>query len=188
MMTTERKKAKIVQAAQALFKENGVSQVGMKEIAKCASVSQASIYNYYGSKEAVVAECAKIVMEDTFKKAIEILDMNINYLDKLTMALSLCTDGLNNAISLHFSDKALQDKTLVKLLDENIQLGKNEVYLQYIELGKKENCIDKSIPTEIYLSFIKAINTMGSDNTISNNLEINTKYIQKLFLYGLLGK
>lgn len=187
-LTTERNKAKIIQAAQTLFKEKGVSQVSMKEIAKYSGVSQASIYNYYGSKESVVVECAKIVMEDTLNKAIEILDMNIRYLDKLNMALSLCTEGFSKEISQHFSKKALQDKTLVRLLVDNLQEVKNEVYIQYIELGKQENHIDKNIPTEIYLSFINAISTMGSDITINNNLEENTKYIHKLLLYGLLGK
>jgi|BioPla2DNA2_1021312.scaffolds.fasta_scaffold11324_3 AcrR family transcriptional regulator len=187
-LTTERNKAKIIQAAQTLFKEKGVSQVSMKEIAKYSGISQASIYNYYGSKEAVVVECAKIVMKDTFSKAIEILDMNISYLDKLNKALSLCTEGLSKEISQHFSKKALEDKTLVRLLVENMQEVKNEVYIQYIELGKEENYIDKNIPTEIYLSFINAISTMGSDITINNNLEENTKYIHKLLLYGILGK
>ena len=69
-----------------------------------------------------------------------------------------------------------------------MQEVKNEVYIQYIELGKEENHIDKNIPTEIYLSFINAISTMGSDITINNNLEENTKYIHKLLLYGILGK
>ncbi|MGI6050276.1 MAG: TetR/AcrR family transcriptional regulator, partial [Acetivibrionales bacterium] len=59
-LTTERNKAKIIKAAQALFKEKGVSQVSMKEIAKYSGVSQASIYNYFGNKEAVVVECARI--------------------------------------------------------------------------------------------------------------------------------
>lgn len=187
-LTTERNKAKIIKAAQALFKEKGVSQVSMKEIAKYSGVSQASIYNYFGNKEAVVVECARIVIEDTLKKAIEILDMNISYLDKLNMALSLCTKGLSKEISQHFSKKALQDKALVRLLVENIQEFKNEVYIRYIELGKEENHIDKNIPTEIYLSFINAISTMGSDITINNNLEENTMYIHKLLLYGILGK
>lgn len=186
-LTTERKRAAIIQAAQSLFGEKGVSDVSMIEIAKQADVSQASIYNYFGSKEAVVSECAKIVMEDTFSQANEILDMDMSYLEKINMALSLCTDGLNNSISQYFTDKALQDKTLVKLLVENLKDGKTKIYRQFIELGKKENCIDTDIPTEMYLSFMEAINTMGGDD-ISENLERNTEYIHKLFLYGLLGK
>lgn len=187
-LTTEKKKAAIIQSALSLFKKRGIINVSMKEIALDAQVSQASIYNYFGSKETVVAECITIVMEDTYQRADEILQRDISFLDKLNLALSLCTEGLNTSISKYFTEKALQDQTLEKLLLENVNQGKKRIYRQYIELGKKENIIDASIPTDIYLGFMEAINTIGFNAENDDDMDKNIKYFHKLFLYGLIGK
>ncbi|AMP20681.1 hypothetical protein AZF37_05360 [endosymbiont 'TC1' of Trimyema compressum] len=185
-LTTKKKKAAIIYTAQTLFKNEGVSDVNMKKIADKAGVSQASIYNYFGSKETLVSECAKAVMKDTLIQANEILHLEISYLDKINKVLAICNDGLNHSISEYFSEKALQDKQLVKLLVKNFSESKNMIYRQYIELGKQENCIDTTIPTETYLRFIGALGTIADTSTDSNE-KLNLEHLHKLFLYGLLG-
>ena len=187
-LTTEKKKTAIIQSAMSLFKEKGVTAVSMKEIASYANVSQASIYNYFGSKEAVVAECFSLVMSDTFQKADEILNKEMDYLDKLELALSLCNDSLNLSLSKHFTKEALQDQFLNKLLTENVNRGKREIYRKYIELGKNEGIIDEKIPTNIYLGFMDAINTFGSNFEYGKELDKSIEHFHHLFLYGLIGK
>ncbi|WP_310602687.1 TetR/AcrR family transcriptional regulator [Anaerosporobacter sp.] len=187
-MTTQKKKMSIIQSAMLLFREKGVTAITMKEIASHANVSQASIYNYFGSKEAVVAECFNLVMADTFQKANEILGKEMDFHTKLELGLSLCVDDFNQLLSKYFSQEALEDQALMKLLIENINQGKKEIYRKYIELGKEEGVIDVNIPTSIYLGFMEAINTMGSNADIREELNENIDYVHHLFLYGVIGK
>ena len=55
--TTEKKKQAIIQAALHLFKEKGFKETSIKSIAEVAEVSPVSIYNYFGSKDNLVALC-----------------------------------------------------------------------------------------------------------------------------------
>lgn len=186
-MTTEKKKMAIVSAALALFKNDGFTNVSIKEIATLAHVSQVSIYNYFGSKEALIEECANIVMSDTLEKAREILTTDISFLEKIKSALLLCTKNINLSISKHFTKDALNDPVLVDLLTKNINERKRTIYREYIELGKQENVIDSIIPTETILDFIDALNIMGSKLEF-DDMATQVKNIHHLFLYGIVGK
>ncbi|PDC70987.1 TetR/AcrR family transcriptional regulator, partial [Listeria monocytogenes] len=87
---TLKKKTAIIQAALSLFGKQGFSDVSIKDIATLADVSQVSIYNYFGSKEALVGECARIIMQDTITLAEEILASEGTFTQKLERALKLC--------------------------------------------------------------------------------------------------
>ncbi|HBJ9071269.1 TPA: TetR/AcrR family transcriptional regulator, partial [Listeria monocytogenes] len=87
---TLKKKTAIIQAALSLFGEQGFSDVSIKDIAALADVSQVSIYNYFGSKESLVGECASIIMQDTITLAEEILASEGTFTQKLERALQLC--------------------------------------------------------------------------------------------------
>ena len=187
-ITTEKKKASIVNSALTLFKEKGFTGVSVKEIAVRAHVSQVSIYNYFGSKEALVAECANIVVHDTLQKAAEILVKDISFVEKLKLALVICTEGLSLSVSEYFTEKALADSALLNLLIENINHSKSNIYRDYIELGKQEGVIDKTIPTDTFLDFIEAINGLGSKMELNNDTHAKINHIHQLFLYGILGK
>jgi AcrR family transcriptional regulator len=186
-ITTERKKKAIVDAALTLFKNDGLTGVSIKEIAALAHVSQVSIYNYFGSKEALVGECANVVMSDTLEKAREILSADIGFLEKIESALLICTENVNMSISKYFATEALDDPVLVDLLVKNLNDRKRDVFRDYIELGKQENVIENELPTETILSFIDAINIMGS-KLESDDMVTMVRDIHHLFLYGIVGK
>ncbi|TCZ77787.1 TetR/AcrR family transcriptional regulator [Paenibacillus albiflavus] len=187
-MTTEKKKKAIIHAAMTLFKENGFTSVSIKEIAALADVSQVSIYNYFGSKEALIGECADIIMSDTLQKAAEILTKDISFVEKLESALLLCTENINLSISEYFSQKALSDPVLIDLLTKNINESKRTIYREYIEAGKRENVIDGTIPTETLLAFIDALNMLGNKLEFNDDLSTTIKHIHHLYLYGIIGK
>ena len=187
-MTTERKKAAVINAALKLFTEKGFAGVSIKEIAALAVVSQVSIYNYFGSKEALVAECVNIVIHDTLQRAEEILVKDIIFIDKLKLALSLCTEELSKSVSEYFTNIALDDPALVELLNYNINRFKMKIYRDYVELGKQEGIIDNTIPTDTFLDFIDALNVMGAKMEIDEDMPGKVKHIHQLFLYGIIGK
>jgi len=187
-LTTEKKKKSIINAALTLFKDKGFTSVSIKEIAALAHVSQVSIYNYFGSKEALIAECANIVMSDTLQQAADILRQDMDFEEKIKLALLLCTENINLSISKYFTQEALNDPTLIDLLTKSINESKNTIFREYIELGKQEKVIATTISTEIFLNFIEALNIMGSKIEFDDDISEKIKHIHHLFLYGIIGK
>jgi len=187
-LNTEKKKKDIINVALKLFSEKGFAKVSIKEIAKLAHVSQVSIYNYFGSKEALVVECADIVMSDTLQKAREILTTDTDFIEKVTLAFLLCTENISLSVSKYFSNQALNDPILVDLLTQSLNESEQDIYREFIELGKQENVIDSSIPTSTFLHFMNAINMMGSRLEFDDDVSTTVKHIHQLFLYGIIGE
>jgi len=178
----------VIDAAMALFSEKGFAATSIKEIAARAHVSQVSIYNYFGSKEALVAECAHIVMVDTFRKAGELLEKDIPFIEKIKLALQLCTENINLSISACFTEHALRDAAFARLLTESINEEKRGIYREFIESGKQAGAIDSAIPTATILEFTDALGTIDYPLASSSDLAEKLAHAHHLFLYGLIGK
>ncbi|MBC1353366.1 TetR/AcrR family transcriptional regulator [Listeria innocua] len=184
---TLKKKTAIIQAALSLFGKQGFSDVSIKDIASLADVSQVSIYNYFGSKEALVGECARIIMQDTITLAEEILASEGTFTQKLERALQLCNAKINLSLSKFISQEASKDAQFITLLVNNINALKNEIYMKYIAIGKQEKIIDSRLSDQSIQLFIEAINGLGFA-VPEEELEEKQAEILQLFLYGLIGK
>jgi len=180
---TNKKKAAIISAAKELFQEKGFANSSIKEIAAIAHVSQVSIYNYFGSKDALVIECAKAIIQDIIDKASALLATDLPYLDKLNTALSLCTADINASLTTYLTESALADKSFTKLLSDGISELLNDLYLHFIEAGKSEGYIDPALPTPLILKYISAVNTIDLPPE-SYHEEINA--LHQMFLHGIL--
>ncbi|AGR06226.1 TetR/AcrR family transcriptional regulator [Listeria monocytogenes] len=184
---TLKKKTAIIQAALSLFGKQGFSDVSIKDIASLAGVSQVSIYNYFGNKEALVAECAKIIMQDTITLAEEILVSEGTFTDKLARAIQLCQAEINVSLSKFISTEASKDSQFIRLLVNNINKLKKDIYMEYVAAGKKVKVINNDISDDVIQLFIDSINGLGL--TVSEEeLEKKQAEIIHLFLYGLIGK
>ena len=180
---TLKKKTNIIASAMELFQEKGFSDSSIKEIAAKAQVSQVSIYNYFGSKDALVIECARVMVKDTLNSALSIIDMDMPYLDKLNTALSSCTNEMNASLTQYLSSSALADSNFMKLLSDSIFDLQKEVYIKFIELGKKEGYIDSSYPTSLILKYIAAFNTI--ELTPEQYIQ-EVSFLHHFFLYGVI--
>ncbi|EAE9931156.1 TetR family transcriptional regulator [Listeria monocytogenes] len=184
---TLKKKTAIIQAALSLFGKQGFSDVSIKDIASLAGVSKVSIYNYFGNKEALVAECAKIIMQDTITLAEEILVSEGTFTDKLARAIQLCQAEINVSLSKFISTEASKDSQFIRLLVNNINKLKKDIYMEYVAAGKKVKVINNDISDDVIQLFIDSINGLGL--TVSEEeLEKKQAEIIHLFLYGLIGK
>ncbi|HBM3442965.1 TPA: TetR/AcrR family transcriptional regulator [Listeria innocua] len=184
---TLKKKTAIIQAALSLFGKQGFSDVSIKDIASLAGVSQVSIYNYFGNKESLVAECAKIIMQDTITLAEEILVSEGTFTDKLARAIQLCQAEINVSLSKFISTEASKDSQFIRLLVNNINKLKKDIYMEYVAAGKKVKVINNDISDDVIQLFIDSINGLGL--TVSEEeLEKKQAEIIHLFLYGLIGK
>ena len=180
---TANKKAAIMDAALALINEVGLTAANMKQIANRAKVSPVSIYNYYGSKENLVLECIKNIFTENIKTARGILESDLPFEEKLTKALSLCTDHTTISLSEYFSTVSLAEKEFTKILDKGQRDIQRSLYRDFIEEGKKVGAIDSSIPTETILKFFDSINRMPFD---SDHLKSEIRDLHRLLLHGIL--
>lgn len=186
--TTEKKKQAIIQAAFHLFKEKGFKETSIKSIAEVAEVSPVSIYNYFGSKDNLVALCVNDLFEEITQQAEDILKSNLAFNIKLDQALDLCQEKMSQQISDYFQDKTVRDPALSSLLTKAISAKKRDIYRTYINLGKEEGLIARDLSTELILNVMDALNSVGNQLAHSDNLETDVKQIHQIFLYGILGK
>ena len=186
--TTEKKKQAIIQAALRLFKEKGFKETSIKSIAEAAEVSPVSIYNYFGSKDNLVALCVNDLFEEITQQAEDILNSNLAFNTKLDQALDLCQEKMSQQISDYFQDKMVEDSVFSTLLTKAITAKKRDIYRAYIYLGKAEGLITEDLSTELILTVMDALNGMGNQLAHSDNLETEVEQIHQIFLYGILGK
>ena len=186
--TTEIKKQAIIQAALRLFKEKGFKETSIKSIAEVAEVSPVSIYNYFGSKDNLVALCVNDLFEEITQQAEDILKSNLAFNTKLDQALDLCQEKMSQQISYYFQDITVRDPAFSSLLTKAITAKKRDIYRTYINLGKEEGLIARDLSTELVLNVMDAFNSVGNQLAHSDNLETDVKQIHQIFLYGILGK
>lgn len=186
--TTEKKKQAIIQAALQLFKEKGFKETSIKSIAEVAEVSPVSIYNYFGSKDNLVALCVNDLFEEITQQAEDILNSNLDLKTKLNQAFSLCQEKMSQQISDYFQDKLVEDSVFSTLLTKAITAKKRDIYRAYIKVGKEEGLIAEDLSTELILNVMDALNGMGNQLAHSDNLETEVEQIHQIFLYGIFGK
>ena len=186
--TTEKKKQAVIQAALRLFKDKGFKETSIKSIAEAAEVSPVSIYNYFGSKDNLVALCVNDLFEEITQQAEDILNSNLDFKTKLDHAFALCQEKMSQQISDYFQDKMVEDSVFSTLLTKAITAKKRDIYRAYIQLGKEEGLIAKDLSTELILNVMDALNGMGNQLSHSDNLETEVEQIHQIFLYGILGK
>ncbi|WP_347093065.1 TetR/AcrR family transcriptional regulator [Streptococcus salivarius] len=186
--TTEKKQQAIIQAALRLFKDKGFKQTSIKSIAEAAEVSPVSIYNYFGSKDNLVALCVNDLFEEITQQAEDILNSNLDFKTKLDHAFALCQEKMSQQISDYFQDKMVEDSVFSTLLTKAITAKKRDTYRAYIHLGKAEGLIAEDLSTELILNVMDALNGMGNQLAHSDNLETEVEQIHQIFLYGILGK
>ena len=186
--TTEKKKQAIVQAALRLFKDKGFKETSIKSIAEAAEVSPVSIYNYFGSKDNLVALCVNDLFEEITQQAEDILNSNLDFKTKLDHAFALCQEKMSQQISDYFQDKLVEDSVFSTLLTKAITAKKRDIYRAYIKVGKEEGLIAEDLSTELILNVMDALNGMGNQIADSDNLETEVEQIHQIFLYGIFGK
>lgn len=182
---TQQKKDAIIHAALKLFKEKGFVHVSIKDIAEESGVSSVSLYNYFGSKEGVVKECANVLMQNTIHMAKELLKQNIEFKDKLSQVLEICAD---QDYQLLGTPGAVEDQVLASLYSENTNKIRMELIRELIGLGKKEGAIHSSVSLETLLELLSVVGTLQASWAKSGNYTNKMAELNQLLLFGFIGR
>lgn len=150
----QEKKEAILYAAKELFKQYGYSKVSIAEIAKKASVSQVSIYNFFESKENLKNQLLKKIWEDYYKTIIDIVNGNESIRKKIEKFFYTVVDYSRN-YTTNFVVESLRNELKKDEFFVGEQLSSiEEIITSLLEEGKKEGIIKNTITTEVMLNFI----------------------------------
>lgn len=181
---TELKKEKIRTAAVELFGRYGTDKTTINEIAKKAGVAPASIYNYFGSKEGLMKDTIKNLLENSWKAKKELWESDLPFPELLKNAVSMKDDFIDK-INLEL----LADPEIKKLMDDFYNRKYTEIVSLFIEKGRKEGYIRRDLSIEaamLYLGMYQ--NVIQQPEMLINRNKNLVKELFDLMLYGLAGQ
>ena len=185
---TKSKQDRIKKAALELFKEFGIEKTSINEVAKKAHVSPASIYNYFKTKDGLVIELARDMLESSIEEK-EILwngDLPFNIL------LEQAVKNQNlfiNPTNLEFLKIFIEESNdAEKVANEIFDKRYLELLDKFIEKGRKEGFIKRNISTKAMMYYLRMYQDLVQDPKVINaeNQELLGE-LYDLMLYGLVG-
>ncbi|MDR4983797.1 TetR/AcrR family transcriptional regulator [Bacillus cereus] len=184
----EKKKRAIKEAAFLLFSERGFNDVKIEHIAKEANVSQVTIYNHFGSKDALFRELIQEFIISEFQYYKELAEEKLPFHD---MMQKMIVRKMNTG-GLFQPDMLLQMMQRDEILREFIYKYQNEKilpwYLEILERAQQKNEINPHLTKEMMLLYIQMFTKLGDDfgaQLLEGDREKHIQDIVTMFFYGL---
>ena len=192
-MTKIDKKQQILKAAVTLFsRAHDARKVSVEEIAAEARVSPTTIYNLFGTREALVVDSARVLLREILKMSADVLHSDLSFPEKLRAVVGGKTDLVGQ----------YSREVLVKLLGGHKsapiygrELYESEIkplWRDFIESGKREGYIDPAVDDDALLLYFDIIRAgMATRPELTADVEKHMTLIEKLtdfMFHGFLKK
>jgi AcrR family transcriptional regulator len=183
----EQSKENIRKAAGELFARFSVGKVSINDIARKAGVSQATIYNNFGSKDGLIQDYIQTVANGFFEHFREISKANKPYGEKVEDVVQYMIEMSEPGSG--YSDVEIMNNRQFKQFVDSLLEQVREQFLGFIKEGKKEGYVNRDISDEAIEAYVE-IFTQGMN--ANPKLHARTHHDPKLFhdlltimLYGL---
>jgi AcrR family transcriptional regulator len=181
----EQSKEDIRRAAEELFSRFGADKVSVNDIARKAGVSQATIYNNFGSKDELVHDYRKSIVNGIASRFREILVWKKSYLEKFQGLLQSWID-----IADHYKIEIEGSET--KQSPDAIGIEIENSFREFIKEGKEQGNLRTDLSEEAITAYIKFFQQGIANNPgIRDKMKRDGKYSQdlfSLFMYGIRGQ
>lgn len=146
----EQSREDIRRAAWELFSQFGVDKVSIADIARKAGVSQATIYNNFGSKEALVREFVTGAVEQLVSSAQEILTPKMSFQEKMAAFIRFISEMMvsgqpSAAERVIFSSLDLQNDPEIKKIRTAAQEKMTGLMLGLVWEGKEQGQVNPKL-------------------------------------------
>jgi AcrR family transcriptional regulator len=185
---TKNKQEKIKGAAFELFSNFGIEKTSVNEIANKARVSPASIYNYFKTKDGLVIEVAKDIIESYIEEKEALWNSELPFNVLLEQAMKNQNIFINRT-NLEFLKTFIEQSDDVgKLVDDIFNKRYNNLLEKFIEKGRREGFIKRNISTKAMMYYLRMYQELVQDPKVINaeNQEL-LEELYDLMLYGLVG-
>ncbi|QTH45222.1 TetR/AcrR family transcriptional regulator [Cohnella sp. LGH] len=185
----EQKKQQILRSLHNMIMNRNFQEIGVREIAKEAGVSPASIYNFFGSKEELAKQIFYHLMEEEGEAFQKMMEADIPFEEKMEnmYALSISNqETLNNDGLKNFM---FEDPVFTEHIEQYSRTVVIPAIMKLIEQGKQEQKISGGVSSEAILFFMNVIMQMLGSSSVRDKLNVEMrKEIGHLFFYGIFGK
>lgn len=170
---------------KSFFSRFGADKVSVNDIARQAGVSQATIYNNFGSKDELVHDYRKTIVNLVASRFREILVWKKSYVEKFQGFLQSWID---------FADRykiEIEGSETKQPLDA-IGMEIENSFREFIKEGKEQGNLRSDLSDEAIIIYIKFFQQGISNNPgIHDKMHRNVKLSQdilSLFMYGINGQ
>lgn len=191
-MTSEQKPDKrlgVLKAAIALFsRTHDVKKVSLEAIAREAGVSPATVYNYFGTRENLVAEVARELFREMLDKIRALNDSDLPFPQKVSQMFSAKMDfiGINRELLPRLLG---QNKAILDALDLS---AIRDMTRRFFDSGKKQGYIDPAFDTQTLAEYFDILRRgITAKPELVARLEPDSIFVSdltRLIFYGLMKK
>ena len=175
----EQSKEDIRRAAEELFSRFGSDKVSVNDIARKAGVSQATIYNNFGSKDELVHDYRKSIVNGIAGRFREILVWKKSFIEKFEGLLQSWIDVADRyKIEMENPDSISQE------IENSLR--------EFIKEGKEQGSLRTDLSEDAITTYVKFFQQGIANNpNIRDKMKRNGKYSQdlfSLFMNGIRGQ
>ena len=187
------KRQTIINASVSLFsRTHDVKRVSLEDIAQEAGVSPTTIYNKFGTREALLYEVIKVLAEENLERNRNIVRSTIPFPEKIISILSGKVD-MAAKLNSEVVDKLLgQDKRVAPFVNQIYEKDIKPLWLEIMAAGKREGYIDSSLDDEALLVFLDILQAgFKTKPDLLQNYQTKMRLIEQLtriMFYGFLKK
>ncbi|MEC0672405.1 TetR/AcrR family transcriptional regulator [Bacillus haynesii] len=183
-------KEKIKKTALDMLKTWEPKRIRITDIAKEANVSQVTIYNYFGSKEALLKEVFKDYIDQSISEFEEYMNKDISVKEKIELIILQKREANKQQFALTvIKEVMIEDSEIMDYVKQQYDEKIIPLMLQMIEEGHRTGEISPKITAESFLLFMNMI--IEHSKTLGEAFEQNRQFTEEMlhiFFYGLCGR
>lgn len=185
----QQKKQSITQATLRMLQTTDSKKLRIADIAEEAGVSQVTIYNYYGSKEALVREAIMEYIRNTIKEFADFLAGSHTLKEKIEYIIFQKKQS-SKTFSLQMMREIWQgDPELARFVREEYMAKGIPLVVKLIEDGKKDGEITDKLSTSTIVMYMQMLtnqaDTMLEYAQQQGDMEVLIEEMAHLFFYGI---
>ena len=167
------KKRELVNTAEKLFMEKGYNETTIEDLLDASSLSKGGFYHYFSSKEEVLEESIKILMESLLEQVLPIVeDDSLTAMQKLRMFFQKKNEYKEpkNEMARYIS-KLLQSDFAVYKYYLVLAQSYLEPFAKIIEQGSKEGSFSVTYPRETADILVRAVTSFPQSALMGDYLQ-----------------
>ncbi len=193
----EQSKEEIRKAAWELFSQFGVDRVSVADIARKAGVSQATIYNNFGSKDAIAREFVTGAVEHLMTRVEEVLAPNLPYREKMAAFLQFIADMMASGrpstaeTTLFASSVDVQNDPEIRKIRTAARERMTGLMLSLVKEGRQQGQVDTSISDNALAIYFGAFMDIFSYPELQSRFFNHPNIVKELgalMMFGLKGE